>query len=180
MLNFSKFKPDGKGGYDYYDEWKVSDEFMDGIGGRIFAGVGAAVFLSILISPICMFIYPLSSNRDRYSYHIGGIVASSLFLIDYFNGGILWHVFTNPKDEMLIGWFEFLATLNASLIVIWVLLLINFRTIVNVLPEITGNIIFWGFVVGLIYFVLFPIFDGVIYGNYSDEIASFLKPIVQN
>jgi len=89
-------------------------------------------------------------------------------------------VFTNPKDEMLIGWFEFLATLNASLIVIWVLLLINFRTIVNVLPEITGNIIFWGFVVGLIYFVLFPIFDGVIYGNYSDKIASFLKPIVQN
>ena len=178
MSKWTKFMPDGKGGYDAFDDWNLSSEFLYRSGGNILSIILVGIIFSILVSPICMLIYPLCSNKERFDYSVGCLVTSVLFLLDYFCGGIFWYAFMNPDNPTTVEWFEFLATLHASLIVIWVLLLFNFKTIVRVLPEISGNPIFWGAVIALIYFVLYPLFDGMIYGNYSDEIIWFLKPVL--
>lgn len=179
MSKWTKFMPDGKGGYDSFDDWNLSSEFLYRSGGNILSMVLVGIIFSILLSPICMFIYPLSSNKERFEYGVACIITSFLFLLDYFFGGILWYAFMNPDNPTTVEWFEFLATLHISLIVVWFLLLINFKEIVNVLPQSRPNIIFWLGVVGLLYFVLYPLFDGMIYGNYSDDIVWFLKPVLE-
>ena len=180
MGKWTKFMPDGKGGYDVFDNWSLSSEFLYRSGGNILSIILVGILFSILIGPICMFIFPLCSNKERLEYSVGCIVTSALFLIDYFFGWILWYAFINSENENVIRWFEFLATLHLSLIVIWIIILFNFKQIINFLPEITPNVLFWGIVFGIVYFVTYPLFDGMIYGNYSEDIIRFLKPILKS
>ena len=175
MSKWSKFMPDGKGGYNSFEDWGMGEEIMYQGGWKIVTAIFGGLFFSILIAPLLLFIYPLDSHTHRYQFTIFGIIMTIIFLLDYFFGGLMWALFTHEGDANLISAFEFFAALNASLLVIYIILYIGYRQITSLLPEITPSPLFWGSIIALIYFVLYPIFDGMLSGNYSDSLIWFLE-----
>lgn len=175
MSKWTKFMPDGKGGYNAFENWGMGDEVMYQGGWKIITAIVGGLFFSIIATPLLLFLYPLDSHRHRYEITVAGLIMTTVFILDYLFGGVMWALFTHEGSENLISAFEFFAALNASLLVVYIILFVLFRQITSMLPEITPSPIFWGAIIALVYFVLYPLFDTMLAGNYSDSLVWFLE-----
>lgn len=175
MSKWTKFIPDGKGGYDAFEDWGMGEEVMYQGGWKIITAIFGGFFFSLIAAPVLLLIYPMDSHRHRYEITIAGIIMTVMFLLDYLFGGIMWALFTHEGNANLISALEFFAALNTSLLVVYIILYFGYKEITSALPEITPSPIFWGAIIALVYFVLYPLFDKMLAGNYSDSLIWFLE-----
>lgn len=156
MSKWTKFMPDGKGGYDAFSDWSLGNEVIyrnSSFLTKIFFGLPFAIVTPVLM----LLIYPITDVLGKLENIITSIIISFVFLLDFWFGGPLWILFETSGTS---GAHEWLAALHASLIAVNIIL--YFAT-----PRLDGLIDFneltfvYFIAVGLlIYFILFPIFDG--------------------
>ena len=108
-MKWTKVMPDGKGGYNIFDNWTNGDDLGSAILPFI---IKIPIFLvfGLLLPGILWLIAPLESEDKMVSNTISGIVASVITLLDFSLGGPIWMFLS----EDLTNVYVFFGTLNLA------------------------------------------------------------------
>jgi hypothetical protein len=152
MTWFKSFS-DGKGGFNTF-EWSLGDSATYGIIYFLFMiGIGL-IFLAVL--PILLLI-PLVFCTPKVirAISIVSIILSSIFLLNYYIGYAFWEVLNS--DELGIEINNTLATIHASLILIYLIIIIRAEFIHEQLNYTLGRQFMFLLFIGLmVKFTLYP------------------------
>lgn len=116
MTWFKSFS-DGKGGFNTF-EWSLAEGATNGIFGILLMLVFFVIFLMI-IPILLIFTYPFASEVNKRITCVVSIIMSTLFLIDYSIGYVLWDAF---NSGIMISVHKSLANIHATLIILNVFL----------------------------------------------------------
>jgi hypothetical protein len=181
MSNWTKFIPDGKGGYNSHSNWNLGNEIIyQGAWKIIFLLIFGIVF-STIIPVFVLLMYPFTDTRGQYENIIVGGLVSLIFLLDFWFGGLSW-IFceTLIKNGVESGpsIHTWVACVNASLLVINIgLWFINHKVSPRVDMGDNTMFLFYLFIVVIIYWFLYPMFDSFLEGTRATEPIGFFKSI---
>jgi hypothetical protein len=172
MSKWTKFIPDGQGGFDAISDWGLGHEVVYQGGWRIIFGVMFGFVFGMLFPIIAIICYPFTNTRNRIVLVSSGILVSVLFLLDYWLGGPLWMLFTASDTVEGHKWF---ATVGASSLVILVVLWFLTPRLGDNFDILNGGQIYFIVIGVLIYFVLYPFFDSLLESTRADYVIFFLE-----
>lgn len=176
MGKWTKILPDGRGGFDVWKDWTLADEFMQNYGMRWLGGAILAVLFSLFMPVLIMFSYPMDSHKGRIANMITGLIVSVIMVLDYFGGGLVWCWLHSD----LMWLFELGVTINLSLFVVQIILLVFANQISPLIEEGVINPIFYIAVILVVSYILFPMLDGIVVGNAATEPATILTNIFES
>jgi len=171
MAKWTKILPDGKGGFDVWDNWDLTDEFMQNYGMKWFGGLLLAAVFSLFMPVLILFSYPMDSHKGRIANLITALIVSVVMILDFYGGGLLWCWLHSD----LLWVFEFAVTVNLSLMVITIFLLVFSNRISPLLEEGVINIFFYLVIISVVYGILYPMLDGLVVGHGATEPAKILE-----
>lgn len=91
-MKWTKILPDGKGGYNVFDNWTHGDEMMRKVV-PIILFLPIILTFSLFLPAVLWFIIPLNYTKENHENTYLGLGVSLLFFLDYWLGGPLWSVF---------------------------------------------------------------------------------------
>ena len=120
MTWFKSFS-DGKGGFNTFD-WSLGDSVTYGLVNLLFM-LMVGLLLLVVMPIILLVIFAFSTVNGMRITSVISIILSTLFLIDYSVGGILWNAFSG--DQFMINIISTIATYQAISIIINIGLIIS-------------------------------------------------------
>lgn len=184
MSNWTKIISDGKGGFDAFENWNLGNEIIyQGAWKIIFALLFGLIFSSV-IPIVLLFIYPYEKVKAQYENIAIGVLVSLLFLLDFWFGGFSWIFFSiwfENGMESAINIHTWFACLNGSLMITGIILrFTNHYVSPNVDMVGPSKTIFYGVIIVLTYFLLYPVFDSFMGPTRADSPIWFLEEIYTN
>jgi hypothetical protein len=152
-MKWFKSFADDKGGFNTF-EWSLESSIVSNIVG-LMVMIGVVILFLLVLPILIVFIHPYWSIKGMRIANLISIAASTLCLIDYSIGYVIWETSSNNQD--LIDIHVALATINLSLIPINLILLFQAKSLFNWLnPNLSNALWFSIGILAFIYFVLYP------------------------
>ena len=143
-MKWTKILPDGKGGYNVFKDWSLGDDAMMVIW-PIILKVAIGFLMSLFLPAILWVLIPLEYTKQNVEHTIVSLIVSLLFFLDYWFGGIIWHLFVSSQN---LTAYHFFGALHIVFVLINVIrLYLYLYKGVEVSP-----VIIFAVAIGLMYF----------------------------
>jgi hypothetical protein len=176
MSKWTKLIPDGKGGFDAFEGWNLGLEILYQGAWKLIFGFAFAIVFGALM-PLLLFItYPFATEKGRKTNIAISIVASLVYLLDFWLGGVIWTMFGGVESAAFLGWF---AQLNLTLLCLNVICWFISAEFYEKIAFTFSTVIFYVAIFLIGYNFIWPLFDGIA-GSISDTPLWFLEGLFNN
>ena len=166
-MKWTKVMPDGKGGYNIFDNWTNGDDLGSALLPFILR-LPLIMLFSLLIPGILWIIAPLEEERELRTNTIIGILASILTLLDFSLGGPMWTILSDNGAEISAG-HMFFGTINLAFLFCNIVVLRLYATNTVVVPNVLLVI------QGVFLYISYDIFNYLATLMYSDSICFWMQ-----
>mgnify|MGYP001267932938 CR=1 FL=1 len=181
-MRWTKFFPDGKGGFEAFD-WGLEYDFFQ-VAIKLVQTMIICLLFPFFIIPVCLIFSPTSPTReDRLAVPIACILLSIYMLIDFNKGWFFCYLYRDNFPD-----FYIYSMLGLAYSVIWFVIYIVIEQYIDEWNKAQFNswevspygmvdlLVIWV----LIFFLFFYVFEPMFYDSFVEMRPTTLSPYYEN
>lgn len=166
-MKWTKVIPDGKGGFNIFDDWTNGDDLGSAILPFIIK-IPLFLFLGLLLPGIIWLIAPFESDKNIVKNRKTGMVAAIIATLDFSLGGPIWMFLSDDLSYVYI----FFGTLNLMFLFGDIIITAFYTKGVGLAPNILLII------QGIFIYAFYDIFKHIATFIYSDSLCFWMQAFV--